>query len=491
MNKIKKWPTSLKNQLKTADGRIKFGLILWFSAMWSWTLLTDSLDLAGSKTQGFILAIIISAINVALSTWIVWTAWKLARKLFAAKPIWQALLVALPLFALIDFLVAWLVAIIWIGPQGLIDSVLPLSSPALMVINTPLAFAGRLIGYYGLGAFIWLTLFMLTEKKIRTYAIIPVLVLSVLSFVGWAGYRSVNGSGFNATVITETLTNRVPQIDSKQTDLVIFPEYGLDEVTNKNLDKRLTIDKAAQDPTAFLGSEQVNPLGRPGHLNRLLFGNSKDGIVSYQDKYRLIPGGEDLPYTLRVALRATNQVSTLDYFSFAKSVIRGQAQLSNYVINETTNIGAAVCSSIISPEDYRYFVNNGATALTNSASLTIFKGSRMFSWQQKSLARFMAISNSRYFMQSANGSRAYILNNNGDTIVEKYGINTASSTVYNNSKRTPYTIIGEWLVFIGALLALGGLARHVLKKRQAISEQKPKKATKKSPKAKAKRYNKS
>jgi apolipoprotein N-acyltransferase len=212
--------------------------------------------------------------------------------------------------------------------------------------------------------------------------------------------------------------------------------------------------------------------------------------VSHQDKYRLIPGGEDLPYTLRVALRATNQVGTLDYFSFAKSVIRGQAQLSNYDINETTNIGAAVCSSIISPEDYRYFVNNGATALSNSASLTIFKGSRMFSWQQKSLARFMAISNSRYFMQSANGSRAYILNNNGDTVVEKYGINTASATVYNNSKRTPYTFIGEWLVFIGALLALGGLAQHVIKKRQAIGDQKLKKATKKSPKTKAKRYNK-
>lgn len=482
MNKIKKRHVGVKKWLKQKDSRIKLGLVIWFTAMWSWTLLTDSLDLAGSKTQGFILAIIISAINIALSTYIAWQGFRFVRRLFKSLHTWQALILALPVFALVDFLIAWLVAAIWIGPQGLIDSVLPLSSPALLAINTPLAFAGRITGYYGMGAFIWLTVFLLTEKSLRKYAYIPLLALSVLSIIGWYGYRTTSGTSFNATVISEALTDRVPQVDASNTDVVVFPEYGLDEVTNENLNDRITIDKN-KPATAFLGSEQVNPLGKTGHLNRLIFGNSQDGMTIKQDKYRLIPGGEDLPYTLRVALRATNQVGTLDYFSFAKSVIRGPNQLANYRIDESTTLGTAVCSSIISPEDYRTFVNNGATALTNSASLTIFKGSRMFSWQQKSLARFMAISNSRYFMQSANGSRAYILDNNGRTIVETYGINKVSATVQNNSNKTPYTLAGEWLAFTGALIALTALTRHVLKKRQAIIKQSSKKSHKKSSKA--------
>lgn len=471
---IKKW-------LKTKDGRIKLGLVIWFTAMWSWTLLTDSLDLAGSKRQGFILAVIITAINVAFSVFIAWNGFRFVRKLFQSLQTWQALILALPVFALIDFLIAWLVAVIWIGPQGLIDSVLPLSSPALLAINTPLSFAARITGYYGLGAFIWLTIFLLTEKPLRKYAFMPLLILALLSLIGWYGYKGTSGSPFNATVISEALTDRIRQIDATKTDLVVFPEYGLDEVTDENLNNRITIDKN-KPPTAFLGSEQVNPLDRTGHLNRLIFGNSRDGMTIKQDKYRLIPGGEDLPYSLRVVLRATNQVGTLDYFSFAKSVIRGPNQLTNYLINESTTLGTAVCSSIISPEDYRTFVNNGATALTNSASLTIFKGSRVFSWQQKSLARFMAISNSRYFMQSANGSRAYILDNNGRTLTEAYGTNKVSATVQNNSKKTPYTLVGEWLVFIGAIIALTGLMRHVLIKRKAINKQPSKKLHNKSSK---------
>jgi hypothetical protein len=478
MNKIKSYYRSVLQWLAYKDNRIKFCLVLWFSAMWSWTLFTDSLDLAGSKSQGLILAVIISAINVALSTWIVWKTWLLLRKLFSKRPVWQALLLALPIVALMDFLVAWLVAIIWIGPQGLIDSVLPLSSPALLFVNTPLSFASRLVGFYGLGAFAWLTLFLLTEKKFRIYALVPLATILALSTLGWLGYRSVNGASFTATVISENLTTRVPQIDSSQTNLIIFPEYGLDQITNENLAERLTVDKDGKK-TAFLGSEQVNPINKTGHLNRLLFGNSQDGITSKQDKYRLIPGGEDLPYTLRVALRATNQKATLDYFSLAKSVIRGPAQLSNFVINESTALGTAVCSSIISPEDYRTFVNNGATALTNSASLTIFKGSRVFSWQQKSLAKFMAVSNSRYFMQSANGSRAYILSNNGQTLAEDYGVKTASATVYNNSHRTPYTQVGEWLVYTGVLVAIASSVGWLYNKQ-----------AKKAPAKKTKRYNK-
>src|SRR5690606_29613397 len=122
-------------------------------------------------------------------------------------------------------------------------------------------------------------------------------------------------------------------------------------------------------------------------------------------------------------------------------------------VGEDTVVGAAVCSSIISPRDYRVFAKQGSTVFTNSASLTIFKGSPLFAWQQKSLARFMATANARYFLQSANSARAYALDHNGNTIKEATGIQVLDVTVQNNTRHTFYTRVGEWLVWLGAIIA--------------------------------------
>jgi apolipoprotein N-acyltransferase len=115
-------------------------------------------------------------------------------------------------------------------------------------------------------------------------------------------------------------------------------------------------------------------------------------------------------------------------------------------------VAAAVCSSIISPQDYRDFAKNGATLFTNSASLTIFNGSRLFAWEQKSLARFMSVANARYFMQSANAAPAYSLDINGHQTAETDHFNTVDVTAMTNTKKTPYTYLGEWLAWLGALL---------------------------------------
>src|SRR5690242_5004315 len=107
-------------------------LVIWFSFAWSWTLQTDSLDLAGSKKQGMILAVIVSAFNIAVSTAIIWNMIRIVRWVFRTYSRWISIGLSLALFALADFLVSWLSTIIWIGPEGQVDNILPLSSPTLM-----------------------------------------------------------------------------------------------------------------------------------------------------------------------------------------------------------------------------------------------------------------------------------------------------------------------------------------------------------------------
>jgi len=358
------------------------------------------------------------------------------------------------LFALADYLVAWLVALFWIGPQGSIDSVLPIGSTALVLADSPFRFASRFIGFYGLAAFVWVTVYLLYSKQTRKYAVIPIAVLSIVSLSGWILYKSPNGSQVRVTIVSEKLDDRVPQVNPRSADLVLFPEYGLEKNDNSNLQERIMRTTVDQPKTYFAGSDQVYKNDVTGHKNNMKFGNTLDGFTDSQEKYRLIPGGEDLPYLMRTLLRATNQKSTLDYFSYAKGVLKGPYQLKPFVLSSDTHVATAVCSSIIAPEDYREFTNSGATIFTNSASLTTFKGSPLFKWQQKSLAKFMATANSRYFIQSANSATAYALDNNGNQIAEVGGVNTVTVKAVNNSRITPYVVLGEWLVKAGAIVAV-------------------------------------
>jgi hypothetical protein len=448
---------------------VTIALVVWFSFVWSWSFFTDTLSLAGSRKQGYILTVFVVLMNVAISVWVVKKGLRIIK--YADNKYRPLLFIplCLCLFALLDYLVAWLVALVWIGPQGSIDSVLPIGSLALPLISTPLRYASRFVGFYGLAAFVWTTIYMLCSTKYRRYCYIPASVLVVTSLVGWYLYRTPNGSTVNVKIISEKLTERVPSIDPVGADLVIFPEYGLEKITNKNIEERIKKTAISQPRTYFLGSDQVYKPEIIGHKNNMQFGDTNNGLTASQEKYRLIPGGEDLSYIVRILLRATNQKDTLDYFSYAKGVLKGPGQLKPFVTDDNTRIAAAVCSSVIAPQDYRDFTRDGATIFTNSASLTTFKGSPLFAWQQKSFARFMATANARYFLQSANSASAYALDSNGNQIAEVKGVETIDVSARNNMQITPYVRVGEWLVWAG-VLALVYLAidsrkgRHILNK---------------------------
>lgn len=432
---------------------LQISLAIWYAFCWSWVLFTDTLDLAGNKSQGFAIALFVMSLNIIVSSYIMSRAFRFVEYIFETRTTIKALLISWPLFSLADFLVAWIPALMWIGPQGKTDSVLPLSTPTLLAINTPFGFSSRIIGFYGIAGMLWLLIFLISNKQYRKSIVYPLILLAIASISGWYLWRSTNGSSITATVISEKLDQRVPQINNGDSKLVIFPEYGLDKIDDSNLSER--IEANPNKPKAFfLGSTQVLKRGEVGRLNRLLYGDSINGITYEQDKYRLIPTGEDLPFVLRTLLRATNQKSTLDYFSVSKGTIRGDSQLRPLTIDDNTIVGAAVCSSIISPEDYRQFTAYGATILTNSASLTIFKDSPLFAWQQKSMAKFMAISNSRYFLQSANSARAYILDNNGKTLAETSEVKELTKEVKNNTSNTIYNKFGDIIVLFGFLIAL-------------------------------------
>src|SRR5690606_2445568 len=103
-------------------------------------------------------------------------------------------------------------------------------------------------------------------------------------------------------------------------------------------------------------------------------------------------------------------------------------------------VGAEACSSIISSEDYRTLTQKGATILTNSASLEIFNGSKVFNTQHKGMAKFMAVANARPMIQSAMDGSAFIMDHNGSINTSLLPVDTTKATVTTNHKTTPYSV---------------------------------------------------
>lgn len=455
---------------KIKNKKLFLGLVIWYCVFWAWSLQTDSLELAGSKLQGFILTIFVTTLNVLLSTLVMYKGLVFVREYIVKHQTNLKLTLVFPLMAFVDYLVALIPATVWIGPQGRLGSLLPIGSPTVLLINSPIKYASRLVGFFGLAGLFWGLLILLSIKGKKRHTLVSTAAVIVLALAGQIAYSEINGTTIKTKIISESLSSRAAQIKVEDVNLVIFPEYGLDRINNSNLNSRIERTDKLQPKTYFVGTEQLFVKDEIGHLNTIDYGNTYDGITNKKDKYRLIPGGEDLPYAVRVLLRATGQTKTLDYFSLTKGTLKGANKVEPFTLDDNTVVGATPCSSILAPQDYRYLVNKGATILTNSASLSIFKGSRLFSWEQKSFAKFMAVANSRYFLQSANSATAYAIDNNGKTIAEFEGNKGVVVEVKNNTKKTLYTMFSDWLVVVGWTTVFIIIVTKLYKSRKRLLE---------------------
>ena len=447
--KQKIWSLLQKNKLNLF-------VLLWFTLAWSWPLMSQATSITLSPLLGHALAIIVIVTNISISTTLLLCVFSYLDKIFTKQGKVLSLVTSLVVLAFTDFAVAWLTSLIWVGPGSKIDNILPLGSPALLLANTPLGFTSRIIGFYGLAAVFWLVVYLLFKNKIRLAFITTSFFvgLAVVSSIAW---HSANGENINVVIVSEYATDKVPTIDTNNVNLVVFPEYGLDNIDNTSLNKRLI--KSGQK-TLFVGSAGYNSnSSNGGHYNTLLFGNSIDGFTDRQDKYRLIPGGENLPYVGRIVLTALGQTEQITALDYNRRVIASKQRLENFSDRDMT-LGSGACSSILSPEDYRRFSKQGATILTNSASLSIFTGSQVFAWQQQSLGKFMAVANARPFLQSANSSTAYAIDHTGRFVAQIRPTDSRVVTIQNNTKKTPYTMLGEVLAISGGLYLLIDFCWH-------------------------------
>ena len=350
-----------------------------------------------------------------------------------------------------------LFSLVSLGSGGRVGDYWNFGSVGSYLINTPLVYASRIGGLSILslivaGIITALAFGLKNRKWLPFFTVVSCSCL--LSFIGWQAYKVPNGPSIDVVAISiavkaeggSQIRKILEPLPDRSTDLVILPEHSnywqYDHASQSKTTQRLM--KSAD--SLIIGSAKNYKQSKT--TNNIQF-TSKDGDILFsQDKWFLVPGGEFVPYIYQAMLTVAGQRHLIDVFNSTRRIVPA-ADREQVFKRGNIVFGALACSGVNVMSLYRNLARSGATILSNSASVGILGGSEGYSVQSSNLAKLQAIANSRPFVQSARGGSGFIYDHNGN-LVAKTDFNTNSviqKTMQTNSKRTLYTILGDWIIW--------------------------------------------
>lgn len=230
--------------------------------------------------------------------------------------------------------------------------------------------------------------------------------------------------------------------------IIISPENSHFLANSSQEAKKMLTDLFPGKAAMFVDVARVDSLGVT--KNRILFFDTKQGIIGYQDKTFLMPFGEYQPYIIKwpakfIAPEWVERVNQTRGYSAGIGI----RAVSFY----GAKIGGLFCGDIISPDLYRE-LSRQSQIIFNVSDHSAFGRSIFLSGQIMAVSRVRAAENNRYLIMAANNDFSYIIDNGGRlTAVSKAG---KASVLFGKagaiSKRTVYNRFGDWILIVAALI---------------------------------------
>lgn len=365
-----------------------------------------------------------------------------------------------------EYLRSVIFSIISLGPTGKIGAYWSYGDIGYILGLTPLTYLGRLGGVYFL-SFITALLIVLIIRIYRTkdyyYVLTILLFLIAINVICWKIYDNANGKQIVVSTLSyksveypsvqsNEATKLIDRLETTSPDTVVLPEYSgffaKDSMKNDKL-----LQNYMQNSGVVIQSRRE--IYESYNKNMLVFLNPSGKLMNEQQKWFTIPSGEYVPYVYQVLLAYAGKGQLLLDFRNQKSVLPGSTPEIPFTYEGVT-YGSLVCSGITSPIQYRKLAFQGATILTNSASLGSLGVSSFHHTQAQIMARQYAINTARPFVQSAKDAPAFIYDHNG-ILLGKSSQGIVQAKVLTNKKKTPYVILGNWIVMCSALLIIARL----------------------------------
>jgi apolipoprotein N-acyltransferase len=443
---------------------------IYFAVVMSWMFTVRTSEIAkgnAAKYVGISAALIM--VSSFATGFVLFTL--IIRKLKIRIDSKSALILIPAAWVVSEYLRAVFFSIVSLGPTGRIGPYWSYGDVGYILGLTPLTYLGRLGGVYFLSFIaVFIIVLIIRTFRLRAYrfAIILLVAVSLLSALCWKLYSHANGRKISIAALSYRSVE-YPLIQSNEArklierqgaqtpEVVVLPEYsGFYVKDSKNNDQLLQ----AFMKNHGLVIQSRREIQDSYNKNMLVFLAPNGQLLNEQQKWFTVPSGEYVPYVYQVLLAYAGQGQLLLDFRNQKSVLPGDRPETPYTF-DGVSYGSLVCSGITSPEHYRALAANGAVVLTNSASLGSLGVSSFHHTQAQMMAQRYAIDTARPFIQSAKDAPAFIYDHNGK-LLGKTTNGIIQTEVTANSKKTPYTLFGDWIVVMSSLIIVIVISRPLI-----------------------------
>ncbi|ACZ30795.1 apolipoprotein N-acyltransferase [Xylanimonas cellulosilytica DSM 15894] len=260
--------------------------------------------------------------------------------------------------------------------------------------------------------------------------------------------------------------------DDPRLDVVLWPEDSSGWDPQETPAVARTLDAAAERVGApiLVGAQEFPETG--GRWNVMLLWQAGQGVTQRYAKQHPAPFGEFIPWRpfFRLFSDQVDRVTT-DMFAATNPPV---VDLPSQRLDRDVRLGLAICFEVAYDEILRDAARRGAEVLivpTNNASF----GVTAQSTQQLQMTRMQAIANGRAAVQLSTVGVSGVVAPDG-TLVARTGLYTAdrlTTLLPLRTTWTPATAAGYWPGWVlsagGGLLALGGLAHGITRRRRTPS----------------------
>ncbi len=385
-------------------------------------------------------------------------------------------------FGLLEYVRAYVFGLLWFGSGTLLGSHWTLGSPAYALAKNNLALdVSSYLGIYGVVFLIILVntiIFRMVREKraistAKTLTVVAALILiSVLPELLSEKTRDSDNSVSFAVIQTNQPTVISP---SPQDMLVSFEEQlsSLNLVATEHPESEVIVFPEASDffqnLSIFLTNDQVQNFftnlfsdsrliiagGRvidSGQAHSRVFAlDTKGDIINFYDKRLLTPGGEFLPYPLKLIMGILSRDATAS-FSTLKELSVGEKNISTTNFNYKFNVSPIVCSEILSPGLVREATQN-SNMIIGMASYGIFHENITIVRQNMAAASFRASENQKPVIVASNMGLSYAINSRGR--VESMTPNSKAQILTGNivlrDDKSWYNRLGDRPIFLAFL----------------------------------------
>lgn len=470
--------------LKTYNFKLKTlfisGLLagfIFFAIVMKWLWAVYPLNWTGIESTAagfFIIGLIwlISALGMALS-------WGLA--IFTTGKINQlrkyTLLIIFPsVFVLTEYIRSWFFGLLWLGSGTLWGPHWTIGNLAYSLHNNPLFLKlSSFIGIYGITLIIALIniliFFILFSQKASYLKKIgaAILIILILSYLPKFTIADTNYEARD-TIPLAVIQTKVPSdinypIDKQLEDfkkqlsllketskiypqpkIIIFPEGA-------NFFKNLSIfldvkgvkeffENNFKEPTLIVDNSRLpDEFGQI--KSRVIYLDTRKGVLDIYDKQFLTPVGEFIPYHLKLLVNLFSK-ETLNNFSAVREFSKGTRPPQ--LIESNFKTGALVCSEIFTPQLFRKLSSQNPDFLIAMTSTGLFKGTEDLLKQDLAIVKFRAAENNKYLILSTNDGYSYTLTNTGkiQKISQNKDFQLFTDAVVPLKSRTWYNKLGDF-----------------------------------------------